>query len=584
MDIVSELNCEQDVQVNRRGRRSIQRQLIGSFLILVLVISVFTNYQSYRTNYRFYIMDIRNQVERIAGGAAMLVDGDLHMNFTDPSAKNLPEFQEMKQKLRQYQEETEMTYIYTLTKVNDTMTQFIVDASEEPAEVGYEYEFMEGMTAAFNGELSSDGEVYTDEWGTFLSGYAPIRNAQGEVVAIIGVDIEAGEIEARRNDFIKMAILQTVLSLLVSFVIGLFLAKRIAKPVLQLKEKLRNLSENGGNLTQRIDIHTKDELEDLGNSVNAFICNVGRIVKSIILFAEKVSSASHEFDRSVEENRKAIEEVATSILSIANGASDQAMYIQDVSLNIEGITNSINENEQMIHHINDFADEAKKHLQSGIRAIEHQGEKTEENIRAFQKVIEVVNHLAQEANEVESIVVTISNIAKQTNLLSLNAAIEAARAGEHGKGFSVVAEEVRKLAEESNQSAAEIGEIIQRITRDTHAVLEEIKLADQSTSEQKIAVEETNNTYQIMTDEMNKMIEGVHKINRSFVAIVEKTNQTNKRVQEISVVSQDNAAISQELSASTEEESAVMDTIASNARILHDLSIELKNSVNKFTV
>ncbi|MBN2222132.1 MAG: HAMP domain-containing protein, partial [Vallitaleaceae bacterium] len=565
-------------------KRSIQKQLIASFVVLVLVISIFSNYQSYRVNYRYYIMDIRNQVERIAAGAAMLINGDIHETFTDPSAQSTPEFQMMFQQLKQYQEETEMTYVYTLTRLSDGATQFIIDASDEPAELGYEYDFLNGMQGAFDGVISSDEEVYTDEWGTFLSGYAPITNSQGQVVAIIGVDIEASELASRRSEFLLMAVLQTILSLFFAFVIGFFLAKRIAKPILELKNKLRNLSENGGNLTQRIDIHTKDELEDLGNSVNAFICNVREIVTNIILFAEKVSKASYDFDQSVEENRKAIEEVATSIMSIANGASDQAMYIKEVSDNIEGITDSINENEHMIHSINDYASGAKNHIENGIEAIRHQGLKTEENIRAFQKVIEVVNHLAQEANEVEQIVDSITNIAKQTNLLSLNAAIEAARAGEHGKGFSVVAEEVRKLAEESNQSAAEIGEIIQRITKDTQAVLIEIKNADQSTSEQKRAVEETNTTYQTMAEEMNNMIDGVHRINTSFVAIVEKTNQTNKKVQEIAVVSQDNAAISQELSASTEEESAVMDTIANNARILHDLSVALKNSVDKFTV
>jgi methyl-accepting chemotaxis protein len=314
------------------------------------------------------------------------------------------------------------------------------------------------------------------------------------------------------------AIIQSIIALIIAVILGGFLAHRIAQPIGQLRNKLRALSANGGDLTQRIEIHTKDELEELSESVNLFIRNVGDIVKSIILFAEKVSNAS------------------------------------------------------------------KKHLNKGMQAIENQGEKTQENIQAFRKVFDVVNHLAEEASEVESIVATISNISNQTNLLALNAAIEAARAGEHGRGFSIVADEVRKLAEESNQSAIEIGEIIQRISKDTQDVLSEIKLADQSTSEQKEAVDETNKTYKTMIEEMNSMIDGVHQINQSFTAIVEKTHDTNKKTKDISGVAQDNAAIAQELSAATEEESAVMDGIANNSRILHELSLELKTTVAKFKV
>lgn len=566
-------------------KRSIGVQLVGSFILLVLVISTVINIQSYHNNYKYYILDIRNQVERIAAGAALLVDGDIHASFTDVSAMESQAFIDMRERLIDYLEATEMTYIYTLDQVDGDTTRFIVDAAdEEPAELGYEYDYLEGMVPAFNGQPSSDDDVYTDEWGTFISGYAPIRDSQGNVVAIVGVDIEAGEIEARKNAFLLQAIIQSVVALIIAVILGGFLAHRMAKPIRKLRDKLKKLSANGGDLTQRIDIHTKDELEELGDSVNDFIGNVGDIVKNIIVFAGRVSEASHDFDVSVEENRKAIEEVATSVTSIAQGATDQAILIQDVSHNMEDITGSVNENEQMIHAINDYANEAKKHLNQGMQAIENQGEKTQENIHAFKKVFDVVNHLAQEASEVESIVATISNISNQTNLLALNAAIEAARAGEHGRGFSIVAEEVRKLAEESNQSAIEIGEIIQRISKDTLDVLDEIKIADQSTADQKAAVEETSKTYKNMIEEMNKMIEGVNQINHSFRAIVEKTNDTNTKTQEISGVAQDNAAIAQELSAASEEESAVMDGIATNARTLHELSLELKTTVAQFKV
>lgn len=576
-----------NIQVTHQKKRmrSIRAQLVGSFVLLVLVISTIINVQSYRNNYKHYISDIRNQVERIAAGAALFVDGEMHATFTDPSAMENEAFIATRNQLMDYMQATGMTYIYTLSQVDSDTTQFIVDASEEePAELGYEYEYMAGMEKAFNGEPSSDDDVYTDEWGTFISGYAPIKDNQGNVVAVVGVDIEASELEARKEAFLLQAIIQSIIALIIAVILGGFLAHRIAQPIGQLRNKLRALSANGGDLTQRIEIHTKDELEELSESVNLFIRNVGDIVKSIILFAEKVSNASHDFDISVDENRKAIEEVATSVGSIASGATDQAMLILEVSKNMEDITDSINENEQMIHSINTYANESKKHLNKGMQAIENQGEKKQENIQAFRKVFDVVNHLAEEASEVESIVATISNISNQTNLLALNAAIEAARAGEHGRGFSIVADEVRKLAEESNQSAIEIGEIIQRISKDTQDVLTEIKLADQSTSEQKEAVDETNKTYKTMIEEMNRMIDGVHQINQSFTAIVEKTHDTNKKTKDISGVAQDNAAIAQELSAATEEESAVMDGIANNSRILHELSLDLKTTVAKFKV
>jgi methyl-accepting chemotaxis protein len=349
-------------------------------------------------------------------------------------------------------------------------------------------------------------------------------------------------------------------------------------------KRFNELSTTGGDLTQKVHIKTGDEIELLGDAITEFIENIRLIVQQITEEAKNVSDLAEILNVTVDENQRAVEVVANSNQNIAIGASEQAANISDISNRVQKIAIDINENKKKINNINNSVDETRRLINDGFEAVNYQSTKTEDNMNAFKKVADVFEKLAKEADEVENIVTTITTISKQTNLLALNASIEAARAGEHGRGFSIVAEEISKLAEQTSVATKVISQILQRNNSDTKDAIEEINIADSIAKEQMVAVDSTNVTYKNMSKEIEDMIENIQIISTYFNVISDNTNTISDKIQEISTVSDENVTLTEEVTASSEEQNASMEEIGTTVWKLMKLSKELKGIVSKFTV
>lgn len=565
--------------------KGIQGKLIISFVILIFIINLVTGVVQYKSSNEREFQNTRQDVLKLAAAAALLIDGDSHQKLTKEQDQLSDTFKEIKTKMQSFQKETGIEYIYTLVQSGDDKTRFIIDAAEtDPTELGYEYDYLPAMESAFNGTASADEHMYKDEWGTFLSGYAPVKNSDGEIVAIVGLDIDVSDIVAQKTKLIRGIAINIIVSMILAVLLSTLLSRKIVKPVHYLVERFKELSLAGGDLTKRIEINTGDELETLSNAVTDFIGNIRDIVQQIIQNSEGVANSADDLNNYISENQKTMEEVTNAIQGIAEGASEQAGNVNEISHWIQKIASDINENEKKVSNINDSVEETRKLINNGVNAVNNQTIKTEENFNAFNRVAEVVKKLANEAEKVENILLTIKNISEQTNLLALNAAIEAARAGEHGKGFSIVADEVRKLAEESKIAVSEIGQILQGINIDTKDVIQEINNADLIAKEQKVAVDSTSITFKEMTKEVEGMINSIQMISTSFKEISKNTNNISDKIQDISSVSEENVAVVEEVSASSEEQSASMEEIGVTAENLHQLSEKLKNIIFKFKV
>jgi methyl-accepting chemotaxis protein len=565
--------------------KSIQGKLIISFVILIFITNLVTGIVNYKTDNVREFQKTRQEVLRLASTAALLIDGDSHEKLTKEQDQLSDTYREIRAKMQSFKKETGVRYIYTLALNGEDKTKFIIDTDEEEgADLGYEYDYLPAMENAFNGTSSVDTKMNTDEWGTFLSGYAPVKNSEGKVVAIVGLDLDVSYILAQRNQLIRRIAINMIFSMILTLILVILLSRKIVKPIHYLVERFEELSLSGGDLTQRIEINTGDELEILGNAVTRFIGNIREIVEKIIYAADGVASSADGLNDSISDTQKIVEEVTSAIQGIAEGASEQAGNVNDISCLIQNIAADINGNEKYMYSINNSVEKTKKLINNGVGAVNNQTIKTEENMNAFKKVTEVVQKLAEEVKEVETILSTITNISEQTNLLALNAAIEAARAGEHGKGFSIVADEVRKLAEGSTVAVSEIGQIIQRINVDTKDVIEEINNADLIAKEQKVAVDSTGVTFNDMTKEIEGMIDNIQIISTSFKEISNNTNNIANKIQDISSVSEENVAIVEEVSASSEEQNASIEEIGATAENLHQLSQKLKEVIFKFKI
>lgn len=565
--------------------KSIQGKIILYFVLLIFGITVVTGAIQYRSNSKKLIEENRQDVIKLASAASLIIDGDSHQSLKSVQDQTGSSYKKIREIMQEFQKQTGVTYIYTLVMNSNNEVKFVVDAdADEPADVGYEYEYFPIMSEAFNGKASADSELVTDEWGTYMSGYAPIKNSSGKVIAIVGVDIDVSRIKEQKLQVLNSIVISVAVSMFLTIILSIFLSRKIVRPIQRLVKRLKELSSSGGDLTQKIEIKTGDEIEVLGDSVNEFITNVRDIVEQITGTAEDVNRLALGMNVNLSENQKAVEDVSTSIYGIASGASSQAEDVSYIAGSIKNIVNEINENENKIHSMNEAVDETRRLINSGLEAVNYQNIKTEQNLDAFKNVTAVFDKLSKEADEVGKIILIITNISEQTNLLALNAAIEAARAGEHGKGFSVVAEEVRKLAEGSATATNEVSQILLRINQDTKDAIDEIQRADLIAKEQISAVDDTSITFKNMAKEIEGMIENIGRISKFFEGISINLGGISEKVNEIADVSQENAGIAQEVSASSEEQNATMEEIKDTAENLHDLSNSLKGMVSKFTI
>lgn len=565
----------------RNKFKGIQAKIVLYFVALFLGISLIIGILQYNSNKNIQFKNIRDDATQLAVAAALLVDGDSHERI---NSINSEEYEDIQNTLQLFMKETNASGIYTLIKNENNKTQFIVDADEDPVELGYEYEYLPAMQTAFEGVPSADNEITKDEWGSVLSGYADIKNSIGETVAIVGVDIDANYIDKQNKQQLLLLVVSNLLGAVLMIALSLFISRRISKPIQKLGFLFEDLSLAGGDLTKKIDIKTGDEIEYLARSVNKFIDNIRNIVIQVKDTGENVAASALFLDKAVHDNQTVLEEVNTAIENIAVGASEQARDVSDIAFGVQDISKDLNENENKVTAINDAAGETRQLIYEGLEAVTNQSNKTDENMEAFSKVTTVVDKLVKEIEEVEMILSTISAISSQTNLLALNAAIEAARAGEHGRGFSVVADEVRSLAEESATSTQEISNILKTINKDANEAVIQIAHANVIAQEQKQAVDSTGVTFNDITKNVESIMIAIGVINTSFKAIGDHTTDISSKLEDVSAVSEENAAISQEVSASSEEQNAAMQEMAIAAQKLNYLSTDLEKIISIFKI
>ena len=394
--------------------------------------------------------------------------------------------------------------------------------------------------------------------------------------SVLGNDINSIS-ELRNIVIIFGSITIIICGVIISFTIG-----KTTKTIKKIENAIKEVST--GNFNVKLDVDSNDELGRLASEFNSMIDENRILLSGMKEIGETVASSAHQMIAAIEETNKSAEHVADTISEIAQGATEQAMSAQQGSDRVNGLVEEISKIFESTANSESLALKAMETVERGMEIGEYQNLKTIENKEASIKVGETIKLLSNKSQQIGEIVAFISGIAEQTNLLALNAAIEAARAGEHGRGFAVVADEVKKLAEESGKAAKDISEIIGEIRTTVENAVREMTKAEIIASEQEKTSKEVGAIFEEIQEDITVVINNVEEVLHAAGNISESSITVGENIGDISNIAQENAAAIEEVAASTEERAASIEEITAAAENLEEVSMKLRKAMERFSM
>jgi methyl-accepting chemotaxis protein len=373
------------------------------------------------------------------------------------------------------------------------------------------------------------------------------------------------------------------ISVLGGLVLAVGLTRNIRQPLLRLVENVKEVA--AGNLrVEPLVIKNRDELAVLTDSFNGMTSNLQELIRQVGTTSEQVAASAEELTASAEQTSKATEQIAVTVQEVASATErqvqsvDQGSHaIREMSAGIRHIAANAQNASATAMQVAAMADEGNQSIQAAVR----QMTAIQDSIRQLADVIDGLGHHSQAIGQ---IIEVITGIAEQTNLLALNAAIEAARAGEHGRGFAVVADEVRKLAEQSSQSAQQIAELIQTIQTETKRAVESMDAGTREVQRGIAVVHQAGETFDRIQSSVGGVSEQIQEVSASAQQMSASTDQVEGVIHLISEVSELTAGGTQNVSAATEEQLAAMEEITSSANALSKMAEELQEMIGRFKV
>ncbi|TCT12988.1 methyl-accepting chemotaxis sensory transducer with Cache sensor [Natranaerovirga pectinivora] len=378
-------------------------------------------------------------------------------------------------------------------------------------------------------------------------------------------------------------ILISIIILIVSIIICIVIGNSITKPIVgvtKYAQKIADLDISEA-ITENI-VNRKDEIGTLGKAFQSVTNNLSDFIKQVVENAQQLAAASQELTATSQQSAESAEEVAKTIEEIADGASEQAKDTEKGADSISELGELIEKDINNIRKLNESTTQVTKLKDEGLSTIKELIEKTAINKKSSREVYGMIINTNESAEKIEMASKMIRNIAEQTNLLALNAAIEAARAGESGRGFAVVADEIRKLAEQSNDFTSDIEEAIKDLTTKTHHAVGTMGEVEKNVEIQAESVSITTEKFEGISSALEEMKNIINLVNESGKDMDNKKNDIINIIQNLSAISEENAAGTQEVAASVEEQTAAMDQIASSSEELARLAEEMNRSVTRF--
>jgi methyl-accepting chemotaxis protein len=449
---------------------------------------------------------------------------------------------------------------------NDGTIVYGPDVNKWGTKYGYEIPGEEGSK-----------KINADNTNT-LSSVGVLDNNQWKVIGNIPVSSLVKDAKAISN----LTLLMSLIAALIAGGIGLIVMLTVGKPLAQLRT-LMNEGERG-NLTVRSTIRKKDEIGQVADSFNRMMEEITSLVRQTNLSAQEVLETAASLTDSSRKTAGAAKEIAVATEEIANGATNLAVESEkgsDLTLQIGSQVQSV------INSNNEMGQSASEVEEAGRKGSIYMGtliEKTGQTEEMTRSMVDKVDKLKESTRSIRKILDVLGNMTKQTNILSLNATIEAARAGAAGKGFMVVADEIRKLADQSRQSIGIVGGIVENIQREIDETVSVLSEAYPIFQEQIESVREANQIFVTVQDNMSGFVNRLESATDSVRQLEGAQSTLSLAMSNVSAVAQEASATSEQVASLSNEQLNISDGLVQLSNRLEAVSGQLRESLSRFTV
>lgn len=563
---------------------SIGVKIVAPVGVLIILVCLVIGLNSYLRMKEGFVEQGVDSAHVAAGIALNSIDGDKIEDLNEKGSQS-EYYNDLMTNLRSVKDTCGIAFLYVLnTDKNKVYYSMDTDESSNQQNHGDEFSASyEELSDVFGGTDYVQDYIDSTEDGELITVYKPIKNSSGSIVGVLGCDYDAGSVSAKLNTSRNQIVQICVVCLVVALLLLILITRGIMRNMHRVDKKLYDLVNNGGDLTQKLDIRSGDEMELIAGSVNSLLDHICQIMKNINRNSESLSISSKEVLDS-------LMGAQDNVVDVSSTMQEMSAAMEETDSSITKVTESITDVYQLIGNIADSANEGtelSQEILENAANIKEDAVTQQNDARVrVQDIVKTINEKIEKSDAVKKIdglTEEILNITSQTTLLSLNASIEAARAGEAGKGFAVVASEISKLANHSAEATMQI----QDVSKEVISAVSELATESQKMARfiDEVAMQgyekllRTSENYQDDVDTMNRKMQDFAKESmklRQNIDFVQQTVQAiNSAVSESTIGISDTTQLAVKLADS-------MTGIGEQAGSNREISEELNEEVHKF--
>ena len=574
--------------------RKLSNKVALALIVGLLVVLIGNLVMTYVTAKQSVEMGIRNFGEGLAKNVAQQIDVDQYAAFLENPTMSKT-YWALRQDLNEARQQIGAQYVYTMM-VKDQQEYMLIDG--QPKQSDEASAIMEKATGdpeevapVLQGKTSSSEIIEDETYGQYLSGFAPIMK-DGEVIGIVGIDISAKNVDAITSDVSKselpvMLVMNGLLILIITVVLTIYI-RRTLKPLEKMSVAARKMAAGELKEAHRIahTMHVKsgDEVQIVAAAFQEMTTHQMNMIQEMNDSTKLLNKMSTDMDRQMSTMNDLNAKMLAGVKEMMEAANVQHTLSKASFVSIDQATVGMKQIAQTSDVASTYSVDVTHKVQNGTKQMQTLVSQIQMMAQTVEQSAQMMQHVGTQALEMTEMVGLISNIADQTNLLALNAAIEAARAGEHGKGFAVVSDQVRQLAEQSNESATVIHERLHTFTKTIDEVITHMQTSTSAVQAGTHVAINVGNQFEHIQSSVEKTTDDMQSIYTTTNALFKHAQEMSASFEQFLKLTESTVAISDHAAHYLDGQERVVAQMSEMSKALNEVAETLSTSMKRFIV